>query len=83
MRRCVNCGRSKENHAIANDRRVCADGVGVYRSLDLPPGMTCADCRHVDGCRRFLGEHIVSNTFCDWFPVLFQPASRLSPGDPA
>lgn len=86
MSRCVECGRSKEQHAP--ETLVCPDGRTVYTTMDLPPDTTCSDCRHFPFCFQFIGPEIADHTSCDWFPIRFVrcPLSAVrspaSPQDP-
>lgn len=38
--------------------------------MDLPPGMTCADCVHCRRCTMIFG-HIPQDQVCDWSPSRF------------
>ncbi len=69
MSRCVHCGEQPERHAP--ETLVCRYGSAAYASMDLPPGATCADCRHLKPtCSKLLGR-IGAETTCDWWPVRF------------
>lgn len=41
-------------------------------SMQLPPGMTCADCVNVGFCVKFLGDWVPPMTRCDWSPSRFK-----------
>jgi len=38
----------------------------------LPPGKTCADCRHLDLCVAVFAGNPIHNA-CDWSPSRFAP----------
>ncbi len=47
--------------------------------MDLPPGMTCADCVHCRRCCLMFG-HIPTDEVCDWSPSRFQASALDAPG---
>jgi hypothetical protein len=74
-RRCVECSLPKERHGADGK---CPGGTTKYGTMDLPPGMTCADCAHFEGfCSKFIGPDIATNTTCDWYPIRFYPKAAL------
>lgn len=48
--------------------------------MDLPAGMTCADCVHCRRCTLMFG-HIPADESCDWSPSRFTPARKLEVAD--
>jgi hypothetical protein len=79
MKRCVHCSRSKDDHLEGG--KCPGSSRGIFATMDLPEGQTCAGCGHFHFCRKFLGEDIATNTECDWFPVRFvYPAPTTPPG---
>lgn len=70
--RCVKCGAKRSDHAENLTCVGSAGGAGMkYGSMDLPDGKTCADCKHIKFCTKFLGEDVAGNDQCDWFPIRF------------
>lgn len=68
--RCVHCGRKKEQHA--RETLVCpGSSEGVYSTMELPPGRTCADCAHFKRTCEWLISRNPDNEQCDWWPVRF------------
>lgn len=39
--------------------------------MNLPAGMTCGQCVHLDRCTKIYG-HKPEDTVCDWFPRKFR-----------
>ena len=72
--RCVNCSQFAESHK--GETLACPGSAGLvgrhYQTMQLPPGLTCNDCRFMNFCRAFLGRE-GSETSCDWFPIKFVP----------
>jgi hypothetical protein len=38
--------------------------------MNLPDGLTCGDCYHINKCSKIFG-HTSTDTYCDWFPRRF------------
>lgn len=47
---------------------------GRVPTMDLPAGMTCADCAHCRRCTMMFG-HIPADEVCDWEPSRFTPSA--------
>lgn len=45
--------------------------------MNLPRGMTCGNCVHIDRCKAMFG-HVETDTRCDWSPSRFRPAPTPS-----
>lgn len=68
---CIECRRPKEEHGANGE---CPwKHKTFFKSMALPDGKTCSDCRHFSFCRQYPGENIAQNTSCDWFPIRFSP----------
>ena len=63
--RCVVCG-------LPSSRCKCERGP---RTMALPQGKTCDDCRFFKHCSAFIGN-VAGNTSCDWYPVRFIEAAK-------
>lgn len=50
------------------------------RDMNLPAGMTCADCFHCKRCCAIFG-HIPEDEVCDWSPSRFIYRRRMTAGD--
>jgi hypothetical protein len=73
---CAVCGRSLDIHGPENEqhRRACP-GRGAktfYATLNLPVGMSCADCWHLNRCVSLFGVEPTNET-CDFYPIMFRP----------
>ena len=71
MNRCVECSQPREAHPYpwknpAPGKTHCVE----FKSMDLPEGKTCDDCRHFRRCSALIGD-VAGNTKCDWFPSRF------------
>ena len=57
----------------------------IRDDMALPPGKTCADCIHVERCRKFLSGGVWTPewTRCDWYPSRFfeKPAPPPPPAE--
>jgi hypothetical protein len=68
--RCVHCGRLKGAHAP--ETLVCPGSAeGVYSTMELPAGATCADCLHFKRTCSWLLSRNGTEASCDWWPVRF------------
>jgi hypothetical protein len=89
--RCVNCGLLKNDHIYGLKTgkmvMVCRNESTIYQTMDLPDGMTCADCAHFESfCSQYIGPEIASNRNCDWFPIRFaynKPPVTARPATPS
>lgn len=57
------------DQALGGDRKPYGRNGG---DMDLPAGMTCADCAHCRRCTLMFG-HIPGDESCDWAPSRFTP----------
>lgn len=55
----------RRTHGCCDDRACTPD-----TCMELPSGVTCGDCVHVERCCTIYG-HIPGDTYCDWFPRRF------------
>lgn len=46
------------------------------KTMDLPEGITCADCMHTRRCVSIFGVK-ETNTSCDFYPIRFQKRLRV------
>jgi hypothetical protein len=67
--RCVQCSRPKESHA---EDGTCRGGHGRYATMALAPGVTCADCAHVERCCAIFGQ-LPEDESCQFYPIRFRP----------
>jgi hypothetical protein len=59
---------------MASEQGCCVDRrCSETTCMNLPPGTTCGDCRHITRCGAIFG-HVPTDTYCDWFPRKFSPA---------
>ncbi|MCC6591579.1 MAG: hypothetical protein IT168_33135 [Bryobacterales bacterium] len=76
MKRCVRCGRTKDQHEP--ETLTCPGSVKTtFASMELPDGRCCNDCSHVVRCCGIFGAK-PGNTECDWFPIRFQLHPRFA-----
>jgi hypothetical protein len=68
--RCLRCARPRSAHG---DNLKCPTQNTLFASRDLPPGMTCADCRFYEHTCKWLISYTGKETACDWYPVKFYP----------
>jgi hypothetical protein len=64
--RCVHCSQVAEG--------ICKYGRdGMHEVMDLPAGISCSDCSHVDRCCSIFGQ-LPQDEVCQFFPVRFRLA---------
>lgn len=61
---CRNCNHYKEH----NCKRQC---------MDLPDGMTCSDCTHINRCMKMFSTK-PENRYCGFEPVKFKKKQKLT-----
>lgn len=62
---------------MANTHGCCSDKACTPETcMELPPGLTCADCFSIKRCKAIFG-HTETDTYCDWFPRRFYRMSDL------
>lgn len=66
--RCVNCGRSAEQH----DAQMKCPGSGNFHfaTMNLPSSLTCGDCENFHFCEPMISR-ISADEVCDWYPARF------------
>lgn len=70
--RCIHCSRPKEGHA--EDGNCPGSGRTKYDTMELAPGVTCADCVHVKRCCSIFGQ-IPEDESCQFYPSRFRAAT--------